>query len=64
MELVKTLDIKDHKDPVPLVFSVIGLSTAVGRGFAGWIADRPWATLPTCRWWQLDLVFVQVIIKK
>lgn len=44
-ELVKSLNITDHSAPVPLVFSIIGLSNAIGRVLAGWIADRPWANV-------------------
>lgn len=44
-ELIKSLNITYHSDPVPLVFSIIGLSNAFGRVVAGWIADRPWANV-------------------
>ena len=42
-ELVKSFNITDNKTSVSVVYSIIGLSNAVGRVFAGWVADRPWA---------------------
>ncbi|XP_071176744.1 monocarboxylate transporter 14-like [Mytilus edulis] len=61
-DLIESLNLMDHKDPVPIVFSVIGLSNAIGRVLAGWIADRPWANVVFLNNASLVLAGVMTII--
>jgi len=42
-EKVMQIQTDGGPDPKSFVLAVIGLSNTIGRVFAGWIADRPWA---------------------
>ncbi|CAC5426294.1 unnamed protein product [Mytilus coruscus] len=61
-DLIRSLNSTDHKTSVPIVFSVIGLSNAIGRVLAGWIADRPWANVVFLNNASLVLAGVMTII--